>query len=70
MIDILSSESPLQPTVTEAILSYGPLLLMFAVFLAIVVYCIRSLWRRVAARREAGRHDGHRTTHHGVGPAS
>ena len=69
MIEILSSESPLQPTVTEAVLAYGPLLLMFAVFLAIVVYCARSLWLRAAARREAGRHDEHRTTHHGVGPA-
>ncbi|RLY93760.1 hypothetical protein EAE32_00425 [Kocuria tytonicola] len=68
MIEILSSESPLQPTVTEAILSYGPWLLVAAVFLAIVVCCIRALWRRVAARREAGRNDGHRATHHGVGP--
>ena len=69
MIEILSSESPLQPTVTEAILSYGPMLLLFAAFLAIVVYCLRTLWRRVVARREVGRKDGHPAVRHGVDPA-
>ena len=69
MIEILSSESPLQPTVTEAILSYGPWLLAAAVFLAVAVCCIRALWHRVAAHGETERHHGRRVTHHGLGHA-
>ena len=69
MIEILSSESPLQPTVTEAILTYGPWLLVAAVFIALLVCGLGSLRCRVAAHGQAARNAGCRATNRGMGPA-
>lgn len=40
---MLLAEDPLKPTISEAILSYGPTVIMFVVFIAIVIYIIKSV---------------------------
>lgn len=43
---ILATEDPLKPTLSEAVLSYGPTVIMFIVFILIVAYCVRAVKNR------------------------
>ncbi len=48
---ILAAEDPLKPTISEAVLSFGPTVLMIVIFLLIVIYCAKAVKNKYSGNK-------------------
>ncbi|RKQ35322.1 hypothetical protein [Kocuria tytonis] len=69
MIQIFSSDSPLHPTLREAVLSYGPTVFALVVVLALLGYGAQAVWNRFVTKKLESRAANLRAHGRGAGPA-